>query len=102
MSPRQRAPARESASPGIAPTPSWQRLRGRETVSFAHLVGRFAVGRAVDDQHLRRLFACRGELVHHIGREEARVARPHFATLAVELYGGATLQQVANLLDAGM
>src|SRR5258705_10097146 len=103
MTRRRTAPARESACSGTARTPRWQqRAREQKTTSFAHLVGRFAVGRAVDDEYFRRPFARRGEPMHHIRREEARVARLHFATLAVELDGRAALQQIADLLDTGV
>src|SRR2546423_3900468 len=48
-----------------------------------HALGRFAVRRAVDDEHLDRLFAGGGELMHRPGREITHVAGMQLATLTL-------------------
>src|SRR5262249_4411952 len=101
-----RFPARPS--PPASPVPCRGRhglVRRRYPSPSRRLVGHgtgLAVRWGIDYQDGTRLAVPRREAVRQVGREEAGVARPELAALAADLCLSASLDDVADLVDAGM
>src|SRR6476620_11106143 len=94
-----RAPSFSSASAMPRPMPLPAPVTSALSPSRSKAGALLEVGRRVDDHHARAL-AGHGELVHDVGREEARLARPHVEFLVGDPDVRGAFEEVAALLDA--
>src|SRR5215213_6612647 len=95
------APSFSSASAMPRPMPLPAPVTSALSPSRSKAGALLEVGRRVDDHHTRAL-AGHGELVHDVGRKEARLARTHVEFLVGHFDVRGAFQEIADLLDAGM
>src|SRR3954470_21185724 len=95
------APSFSSASAMPRPMPLPAPVTSALSPSRSKAGALLEVGRRVN-HHDARALAGHGELVHHIGREKARLARAHIELLVGHFDVRGAFQEIADLLDAGV